>query len=113
MVNKFNLTIWLKQGYTTTTNSIQITKFVEGRTSQTKERIISNQMEFPELMICAQNGYKTDALADRELPEDFLQIRSRPTEDNFDFDPESVWDEGTYSMNEFAISWVFIQGKGI
>ena len=70
-------------------------------------------MEFPELMICTQNGYKTDALAEKGLPEDILQIRSRPREDNFDFDPESVWDEGTYSMNELAIGWIFIQGKGI
>ena len=70
-------------------------------------------MQFPELMICAQKGYKTDVLVERGFSEDILQIRSRPTKDNFDFDSESVWDEGTYSMNELTIGWVFIQGKGI
>ena len=70
-------------------------------------------MAFPELMVCAQNGYKMDPLANIGLPEDILKIRSRPLEENFEFDPESVWDEGTYSMNEMAINWVFIQGKGI
>ena len=88
----------------------QIAKFVEGRTTQTKERIISNEMDFPDLMICTQNGYKTESLTEMGLPEDILQIRSRPTGDNFDFDPEGVWDEGTYSMDELAIGWVFIQG---
>ena len=74
-------------------------------------RVISNQMEFPQLMICAQNGYKTDALADMGFPEDILKIRSRPIDDNFNFDPESVWGVGTYSKDELAIGWVFLQGK--
>ena len=64
-------------------------------------------------MICAQNGYKTDALADMGFPEDILKIRSRPIDDNFNFDPESVWGVGTYSKDELAIGWVFLQGKVI
>ena len=85
---------------------------MEGKTTQTKERIISNKMEFPSLMICTQNGYKEDALADIGLPVDILKIRSRPTEGNFEFDPESVWNEVTYSSNELNINWVFLLGKG-
>ena len=81
---------------------------MEGKTSQTKERVASNEMAFPELMVCAQNGYKMDPLANIGLPEDILKIRSRPLEENFEFDPESVWDEGTYSIDEFAINWVFL-----
>ena len=84
---------------------------MEGKTTQTKERIISNKMEFPSLMICTQNGYKEDALADIGLPVDILKIRSRPTEDNFEFDPESVWNKVTYSSNELNINWVFLLGK--
>ena len=84
---------------------------MEGKTTQTKERIISNKMEFPSLMICTQNGYKEDALADIGLPVDILKIRSRPTEGNFEFDPESVWNKVTYSSNELNINWVFLLGK--
>ena len=84
---------------------------MEGKTSQTKERVASNKMVFPELMFCAQNGYKIDALANRGLREDILKIRSRPLEENFEFDPESVWDEGTYSLKEMAINWVFLLGE--
>ena len=73
---------------------------------------MSHDMEFPGLMVCAQNGYKTGALADMGFPEDTLRTRSRPTEDNFDFDPENVWEEGTYSMDELAIGWLVLQGKG-
>ena len=88
-----------------------MTKFLEGKTAQTKERIISNKMEFPSLMICTQNGYKTDALADIRLPADILKIRSRPTEGNFEFDPERVWNRVTYPSNELNINWIFLLGK--
>ena len=68
-------------------------------------------MEYPSLMICAQNGHKTNALADIGLPVDILKIRSRQTEINFEFDPESLWNKVTYSSNELNINWFVLLGK--
>ena len=85
--------------------------FVEGKTSQSLERLISNEMEFPQVLICAKNGFNTDALAEIGYSEDILMPQPRPTTDNYDFDAESVWEKGTYSTTELAVSWSVLQGN--
>ena len=32
-------------------------------------------------------------------------------ENNYDFDAQNVWDNGTFSSNDFAINWLVKQGK--
>ena len=88
-------------------------KFYEGTTTQTQERVHSNNMEFPQLMICSQIGYKIDALTEMRLPKNVLNtFEPRFSRGNNSyFDAQSVWDNGTYSSNDFAINWIVLQGK--
>ena len=93
--------------------SYKVVKFYEGTTTQTQERVHSNNMEFPQLMICSQIGYKTDVLTEMGQPINILQtIEARNLiESNYDFDAQTVWDNGTYSLNDFAINWMVIKGN--
>ena len=70
-------------------------------------------MDFPQLLICSQIGYKTDVLTDMELPKNILNALEprRLFGNNSEFDAQNVWDNGTNSLNDFAINWLVIQGK--
>ena len=63
-------------------------------------------------MICSQIGYKTDILTEMELSKNVLNtLEPRPFDENiYDFDAQSVWDNGTYSSNDFTINWIVIKG---
>ena len=63
-------------------------------------------------MICSQIGYKTDVLTEMELSKNVLNtLEPRPFDENiYDFDAQSVWDNGTYSSNDFTINWIVIKG---
>ena len=91
----------------------KVEKFIEGTTTQTQERFISYDMEFPQLMICMQIGYKTDVLTEMELSKNFLNtLEPRHwNEKNFDFDVQGVWDNGTYSENDIKLNWIAMQGN--
>ena len=88
-------------------------KFYEGATTQTQEKFFSNDMEFPQLMICSQIGFKTDALREMGLSKNFLStMEVRYEIQNIsNFDAQRVWDNGTYSLNDLAIKWVKVKGK--
>ena len=88
-------------------------KFYEGTTTLTQERITSNDLQFPQIMICSQLGYKTDVVTEMGLPKDILNTLEPHHFDgnNHDFDAQSVWDNVTYSANDFAINWVYVQGR--
>ena len=70
-------------------------------------------MEFPQLMICSQTGYKIDTLIEMGLPKNFLFTMEprHVTQNNRHFNAQSVWDNSTYSSNDFAITWMVLQGK--
>ena len=68
-------------------------------------------MELPQVMICAENGFKADALAVMGYPEDILTPQWRPMTDNYDFDADDVWENGTYSTTELAVDWIVYQGN--
>ena len=88
-------------------------KFYEATTTQTQEKFTSNDMEFPQLMICSSIGYKTDALNDMGLSKNVLSTMEPRLEilNNYDFDVQTAWDKGTYSINDFAIKWMVTKGK--
>ena len=90
-------------------------KFYEGTTTLTQERVPSNDMEFPQLMICSQIGYKTDVLTEMELPKNVLNtiVPRNLVENNYDFDAQSVWDNGTYSLKDLEINQFVMKGKPI
>ena len=86
---------------------------MEGKITQTQERLISNQMEFPQVLICAKNGFKADALAEMGYPDDILTPQTRSLTDNYEFDAESVWEKGTYSNTELAVNWRAVHGNAL
>ena len=88
-------------------------KFYEGTTTQTQERLTSNNMEFPQFMICSKFGYKADALTELGLPKNFLSTMEprRVVNDNHDFDVQNVWDVGTYSYADLFINWMVTHSR--
>ena len=62
-------------------------------------------------MICTENGFKADALAEMGYPEDILTPQGRHMVDNYDFDAEDVWEKGTYSTTELTVNWSVVQGN--
>ena len=64
-------------------------------------------------MICSQTGYKIDVLTEMKLPKNILNTMEPRfiIENNYDFDAQNVWDNGTYSSNDFVINWLVNQGK--
>ena len=64
-------------------------------------------------MICLKNGYNIDALTKIGQP---MYVLSTSGQDgvmveNDEFDALSVWDNGTYSSNEFSINWIILYGN--
>ena len=72
-------------------------------------------MDFPQLMICSQIGYKTDVLTEMGLPNDVLNTMQPHIlpENYYDFDAQSVWDNGTYSWKDLEINQFVMKGKPI
>ena len=62
-------------------------------------------------MICAENGFKEDALEEMGYSEDILTPQWRTVTDNYDFDADGVWENGTYSTTELAVSGTVFQGN--
>ena len=64
-------------------------------------------------MICSQLGYKSNVITEMGLPKNFLNTMEPKLmiENNYDFDAQHVWDNGTFSSNDLAINWFVIQGK--
>ena len=88
-------------------------KFFEGSTTQTQEIIPSHDMDFPQLMICSKIGFKTDALIEMGHNKEILSAMDQRIRvgNNHEFGAQSVWDNGTYSLNDLAINWIVVQGK--
>ena len=93
----------------------KVEKFYEEATTQTLERIISKELKFPQIMICLKIGYNIDALTKIGQPMYVLSAKGQDgvMVENDEFDALSVWDNGTYSSNEFSINWIILHGKSI
>ena len=92
----------------------KVEKFYEEATTQTQERIISRDLRFPQLMICLKIGYNIDALTKIGQPVNVLSTLGQfgvIVENGYDLDALSVWENGTYSSNDFSISWLIFLGK--
>ena len=64
-------------------------------------------------MICLKIGYNIDALTKIGQPMYVLSTMGQFGDmvENNDFDALSVWDNGTYSSNDFLINWIILHGK--
>ena len=75
------------------------------------ERVISNEMEFPQVVICAEHGYKKDVLTNMGAAEDIFRDPNPSPDSKNDLDLESLWEKGTYSREELDVFWMYLLGK--
>ena len=64
-------------------------------------------------MFCTSKGFKSPVLRDRGLTEDHLKVAQFIThsEDLNLTDIEKLWDNATYSADEFVVSWTVLEGN--
>ena len=75
------------------------------------ERVISNEMELPQVVICAQRGYKKDAFTTMGATEYIFRDSNQYPGSAHDFDLDSLWERGTYSRDELKLAWLYLLGK--
>ena len=74
------------------------------------ERVHSNEMELPQVVICAQLGYKKDVFTNMGVTEDIFRDHL-DLDSAKDLDFESLWENGTYSRDELNVFWIYQLGK--
>ena len=72
-------------------------------------------MDFPQLMFCTSGGFKSEVLTDAGLRDDSLQFGQfiKYSADRNLTDIRQLWDNATYSAEEFAVTWATLQGKTV
>ena len=70
-------------------------------------------MPFPQVMFCTSQGLKAQVLTDMGLREDSLSFAQFIThQEDFNLtDIETLWDNATYSAEEFAVTWITLKGN--
>ena len=86
---------------------LQIIKYIEGKTTQTWEKVPCKNLDFPQVTFCVKYQFKREALLDMGLPDDFLIGGNPKTSASLGNksmpDLAQVWENGTYSQPEFDI----------
>ena len=87
-------------------------KFYNGKRTQIIEKLTSDSMDFPQVQFCTSQGFKPKVLTDMGLKESSLKLAQFTTYyENVNLgDIEEIWDNATYSMEEFALTWMLIEG---
>ena len=69
-------------------------------------------LDFPQVMFCTSQGFKDQVLTDIGLREDSLRFAQfiNHYEDRNLPDIEGLWDNATYSAEEFAVTWTVLTG---
>ena len=95
-----------------TPSTLQIIKFIDGKRTQIVEKMTSDSMDFPQVLFCTSRGFKTNVLTDIGLKANSMKFAQFSTYyQNIDLgDIEEIWENATYSMEEFALTWIFIDG---
>ena len=72
----------------------------------------SESMDFPQVHICTSQGFRPNVLKDMGLKEDSMKFAQFTTyyESVSLGDIQEVWDNATYSTDEFALTWMTIEG---
>ena len=86
---------------------LQVNKYIEGKTTQTWEKVPQKHLDFPQMTFCVLYQFKREALLDMGLPDDFLiagNPKNSATLGNKSMpNIEEVWENATYSETEFNI----------
>ena len=82
-------------------------KYLEGKTTQTWEKVPEEYLDFPQMTFCVEYQFKTDALFAMGLPDSFLIAGSPKNKESLGNKSmpnlEEVWEKATYSEKEFFI----------
>ena len=88
-------------------------KYIEGSRTQTIEKKVMDTLDFPQVKFCTSQGFKSQILKDMGLREDsfsFGQFITHYKDFNLT-DIEGLWDNATYSAEEFAVTWTVVMGN--
>ena len=90
-------------------------KFYNGKRTQIIEKLTSDSMDFPQVLFCTSQGFKPNVLTDMGLKENSMKIAQFTTYyENIPLgDIEEIWNNATYSMEEFALTWMSIEGMAM
>ena len=89
----------------------QLTKFLEGSTTTTLEKVNLAYIPMPMIIMCSSQRYKYDALIDMGLPKNFLddhRMKSLPI--TFP-DLNQTWLNATWAFDDFDLFWQVYEGK--
>ena len=72
----------------------------------------SNNVDLPQIVFCTREGFKKKVLLEMGLKENSFHVAQfRTYQKNKDLkDIKDIWDNATYSQDEFAIAWHTIEG---
>ena len=93
-------------------DKLQIVKFINKKRTQIVEKMTSDSMDFPQVQFCTSRGFKTNVLTDIGLKAHSMKFAQFTTYyENIDLgDIEEIWENATYSMEEFALTWMIVEG---
>ena len=89
----------------------QLTKFLEGSTTTTVEKIKHEYLPMPLIALCSNQRYKQGALRSVGLPKDFLdnyQMKDLPVQFP---DLNYTWNMATWSPDDFDLYWKHYEGN--
>ena len=75
------------------------------------ERVISNEMDFPQVVICAEHGYKKDVFTNMNVADDIFSDPYAQPDPARGLDILSLWENGTYMREELNVDWLYQLGK--
>ena len=88
----------------------QLTKFLEGSTTTTLEKVNLEYLPMPLIVLCSSQRYKYDALTDMGLPKNFLDDhRMKYLPGRFP-DLNQTWLRATWSEDDFDLFWQAYEG---
>ena len=88
----------------------QLTKFLEGSTTTTVEKVKHEYLPLPLMVLCSNQRYKLDALRSVGLPENFLDShRMKDLPVQFP-DLNYTWHMATWSPDDFNLYWQYYEG---
>ena len=89
-------------------------KFLRGSTTTVHEQEQRGYLALPHFLLCNKQRYKTDELADMELPEDFFDNWTDRTKfrhnDSFP-DLNATWNRATWSRDDIGIDYRRYEGE--
>ena len=83
----------------------QITKFLEGGTTTSLEKVHNKYLPLPQIVLCSSKRYKYDVLTDMGLPKNFLDDHRKKHISGKFPDLNDTWLKATWSREDFDFDW--------